>query len=129
MLVNQQKGNNASRVKFISYTGDYPNLCSGVLTLEVDGVQYKFGHNYDNCHLNDKSQWVFTDEDSNKPNFEKFWSSGGCVTRDEDWNFDVLQDEWIIDAEDLPEQFRSLAAEIDHVFNQNVPYGCCGGCV
>lgn len=129
MLVNQQKGNNTSRVKFISYTGDYPNLCSGVLTLEIDGVQYKFGHNYDNYHLNDESQRVFTDEDPNKPNFEKFWSSGGCVTSDEDWNFDVLQDEWIIDAEDLPEQFRSLAAEIDHVFNQNVPQGCCGGCV
>ena len=24
-------------VKFINYTGGYPNLCSGQLTLEVDG--------------------------------------------------------------------------------------------
>ena len=39
MLVNKK---NKSRVKFISYTGEYPNLCSGVLTLEIDGKEYKF---------------------------------------------------------------------------------------
>lgn len=33
-----------SRVKFIDYTGRYPNLCSGVLTLEIDGKIYKFGY-------------------------------------------------------------------------------------
>ena len=37
MLVNK-KNSNTSRVKFISYTGEYPNLCSGVLTLEIDEV-------------------------------------------------------------------------------------------
>lgn len=31
-------------MRFISYTGDYPNLCSGVLTLEIDGKEYNFDH-------------------------------------------------------------------------------------
>ena len=29
-------------VKFVSYTGEYPILCSGKLTLEIDGVIYTF---------------------------------------------------------------------------------------
>ena len=33
MLINSNKEN----VKFISYTGKYPNLCCGDLTLEIDG--------------------------------------------------------------------------------------------
>ena len=46
-------------IKFISYTGKWPNLCSGVLTVEIDGKEYKFGHestDYDwknNCYKND----------------------------------------------------------------------------
>ena len=45
-------------IKFISYTGKYPNLCSGVFTVEIDGKEYKFGHesaDYDwknNCYKN-----------------------------------------------------------------------------
>lgn len=31
-----------SRVKFIDYTGRYTNLCSGVLTLEIDGKIWMF---------------------------------------------------------------------------------------
>lgn len=118
MLVNKPKEVSTSRVKFISYTGKYPCLCSGVLTLEIDGKKYKFGHDF------------FTkEEESDKPNFDSFWSSGGSVTHDDDWNFDVDSGEWEIDVEEIPEQFRELAAEIDEVFNENVPYGCCGGCI
>lgn len=35
MLVNSEIRETA-HVKFISYTGKFPNLCSGVLTLEID---------------------------------------------------------------------------------------------
>ena len=131
MLVNNKNKEATEHVKFIEYTGEYPNLCSGVLTLEIDGVQYKFGHEYSNRHWHeDVNDWVQEDEDPNNPNFESFWSSGGCVTGGSpDWNFEVHQGEWKIDVEDLPEQFRKYASEIDTVFNTNVRWGCCGGCI
>ena len=34
-----------------------------------------------------------------------------------------------IDADEIPEEFRKYAAEIDRVFNDNVPFGCCGCCI
>ena len=128
MLVNKPK---SGRVKFVSYTGEYPCLCNGVLTLEIDGKAYKFGHNYrDYCHYDEKAKkWVFTDGDPEHPNFDSFWISGGDVVCGENYNYDILSGEWKIDAEDLPEQFRNLASEIDEVFNDNVPFGCCGGCI
>jgi len=131
MLINKPTGDvNTSRVKFISYTGEYPNLCSGVLTLEIDGKQYKFGHDYRYGHYDAKTKkYVQTDEDHMNPNFESFWSSGGCVTHNKDWEFDIEHGEWVIDMEQLPKQFWDVAAEIDEVFNENVPQGCCGGCI
>ena len=125
MLVNKNNKSETSRVKFISYTGKYPNLCSGVLTLEINGKEYKFGHNYSSYHIDDKGVGRFTDEDQKHPNFDQFWSSGGCITS----NWGVESGEWIIDVEELPEQFKELADEIDKVFNENVEYGCCGGCI
>lgn len=36
MLINRNN-NETKHVNFVSYTGSWPNLCSGVLTLEIDG--------------------------------------------------------------------------------------------
>lgn len=112
MLINKNY-DTKSHVKFINYTGRYPSLCMGILTLEIDGIEYTFGDSWKNP----------------KPDFNKFWCSGGSVTADEDWDFNVKQDEWTIDVNDLPEQFRKYATEIDEVFNDNVEWGCCGGCI
>ena len=30
------------RVEFVSYSGEYPNLCDGVLVLKANGVEYTF---------------------------------------------------------------------------------------
>ena len=48
-------------IKFISYTGEYPCLCMGVLTLEIDGDIIKFGNRY----LNENRD------------YPTFWESGG----------------------------------------------------
>lgn len=108
MLVNQN--NNDIHVKFVSYTGEYPNLCSGVLTLEIDGVEYTFGYGYNRP----------------QPDFKSFWSSGGGIINNYESTY---SEEWQIDVNDLPEQFRKYAQEIDRVFNENVEWGCCGGCI
>lgn len=112
MLINKNCDMN-SHVRFVNYTGKYPNLCNGVLTLEIDGIEYTFGSFYK----------------KSKPDFDSFWRSGGKVIADEDWDFDIKCDEWEIDVGELPEQFRKYAQEIDEVFNDNVEFGCCGGCI
>lgn len=121
MLVNRKLIPN-EHVQFVKYTGGFPNLCSGMLILRIDGVEYKFGH--DDCTYNFKTR-TYDGEDPNNPNFPKFWRSGGYI----DGDYRVYKGEWEIDVEKIPEQFRKYAKEIDEVFNDNVDYGCCGGCV
>lgn len=128
MLISNYNKSNGNRVRFISYTGRYPNLCSGVLTLEIDGKEYKFGHDYSYYHYDANGNGRFTDEAPDNPNFEKFWSSGGRIAGGME-DLYAVEGEWHIDADDLPEQFRDIADEIDEVFNNNVPWGCCGGCI
>lgn len=105
MLINNEKAKITSHVKFVSYTGKYPNLCSGTLTLEIDGEQIEFG--YDSA-------------------YPIFWSSGGST----DWHTDsIWTGDWRINVEEIPEPYRKYAVEIDYVFNANVEPGCCGGCI
>ena len=109
-------GNLKGCVEFISYTGKYPNLCSGVLTLKIDNEVVKFGHELKNYN------WEI--DKYNDSNYDKFWVSGGGIR-----NWCPYQNEWVINVEDIPEKYHKYATEIDYVFNENVPHGCCGGCV
>jgi hypothetical protein len=88
------------RVKFINYTGAYPNLCSGILTLEIDGKVVDF------------------------PKY--CMHSGGCVGFDNDYNEYVEYGDWSVD---IPEEYLEYEEEILQVVNNNVPQGCCGGCI
>lgn len=112
MLVNSSKYESET-VKFVSYTGRYPNLCSGVLTLLIEGKEVRFGHNY-----------MIYDSWKTDGNYDAFWSSGGGL----DSNYCAYKGEWEIDVEKLPEEYKKYATEIDEIFNSEVPYGCCGGC-
>lgn len=102
-------------VKFVLYDGEYPNLCTGTLVLNINGIDYSFGFT--------------TVPGMSKCDFPMFWHSGGSASFDDDGNANVTSGRWQIDSLDLPKQFREYADEIDEVFNDNVPYGCCGGCI
>lgn len=114
MVINGEKAL-TDVVRFVSYTGRYPNLCSGLLTLEIEGKEYTFGHDYNTNTAGD---------------YEKFWSSGGsCGFRNNYQDSYINGGDWCIDADELPEEFRKYVYEIDEVFNSNVSQGCCGGCL
>lgn len=120
MLINYSN-NETNHVEFVSYSGRYPNLCRGVLVLRINGLEYGFGHEVGSY---DWKRHKFKDH-----NCEPFWHSGGGIQADKDWNFDVRHGEWEINVDEIPEDFRKYATEIDRVFNDNVPFGCCGGCI
>lgn len=89
--------------------------------LKIDGIEYCFGH--------EVGSYDFKVNKYKDNNSDSFWHNSGCVLADENWNFDVYQGEWEIDINEIPEQLRKYAIEIDKVFNNNVPFGCCGGCI
>ena len=87
-------------IEFVSYTGKYPYLCAGALTLKIDGETVTFGGHHGK--------------------YRRFWMSGG--------NADAPAP-WIIDKNYLPPKYQKYADEIATVFNANVEYGCCGTCL
>lgn len=106
-------------VKFISYTGKYPNLCNGVLTLEIDGEEVRFGHDYS----------IFESWRTDG-NYDSFWISGGDCGFYGFYKETYVNDgEWEINVDMLPDKYKKYADEIADTFNSNVKYGCCGGCL
>ena len=87
-------------VKFISYDGKYPCLCMGTLKIEVEGKVYTLGH----C-----------------------LRTGGHVWFDDEWCEHVEEGRWSVC--DLPDELEKYEKEIEEVVNENVSWGCCGGCV
>lgn len=86
----------------IWYKGKYPNLCSGELIININGIP-----------------WVFPDY---------CLVSGGSVSFDEDWQEEVTRGDWSIGEwpENFPEEWKSVVLE---KINNEIPHGCCGGCV
>lgn len=99
----------SKRVKFVSYNGKWPCLCTGTLILKIDDELVRFG-------MQEK--------------YPSFWSSGGeCGFMGDYTDAYINEGEWIINTEDLPDKYKKYVTEIDIVFNENVPHGCCGGCL
>ena len=89
-------------IKLISYDGEWPNLCSGTLIVEVDG-----------------KEWTF-------PKY--CMSSGGSVWFDKGWSEHVEDGPWGIS--DWPDGFPEKAKEKTiNLVNEEIHWGCCGGCV
>lgn len=87
-------------VEFVSYDGKYPNLCSGTLVLKIDGTVVEF------------------------PQF--CMQTGGGVWFDDDWCEQVDYGPWSVC---VPAEYAHLKEEIEDCVNENVDWGCCGGCV
>lgn len=108
-------------IKFIDYTGQFPNLCHGVLTLEINGSRYKFGH--------EPGAFDFHTMKYKDNNFIQFWYSGGCVNFDDVDNPYIETGSWKIDKDCLPEILKPYAEELTKILNENMKHGCCGGCI
>lgn len=104
-----------SHVEFVSYTGSYPNLCNGILTLKINEKTVVFGHDPSSYDFNTST---YTDGHENR-----FWHSGGQCNRR-----GIEEGEWEIWEDELPEKYRKYIVEIDYIINTNIPFGCCGGC-
>jgi len=86
----------------IEYNGKYPNLCSGNLTVTIDG-----------------KEWIFPDY---------CLLSGGSVWFDENWSDHVSSGPWEID--EWPEGFpEELKEDVLCSINNEIAWGCCGGCI
>ena len=86
----------------IKYNGESPNLCSGTLLVRVDGKKWEF------------------------PAY--CLSSGGCVSFDDEWNEDVTEGPW--DVTDWPVGFPDeIKQKVVDKLNDEIEWGCCGGCV
>lgn len=95
-------------IKFVSYTGSYPNLCSGTLVLNINGEDMTFGYT---------------------GQYSKFWQSGGYVDVDSE-TVECGPWELVYDPElCLPKFLVPYADELIRVFNEHVDCGCCGGCL
>lgn len=85
--------------------------------MRVDGVEEYFSNRY-------------YGEDREPHKHTSFWGSGGgCGFNDDYTDSYVDKAPWIIRKDSLPEHLKPFADEISELFNDNVPYGCCGGCL
>jgi len=87
-------------IEFVSYSGQYPTLCFGTLILRVHGSEVIMG---------------------------RCLSSGGSVSFDENWDEEITEGPWSVDS--WPSFFdEDMKKEALEVINDNIPWGCCGGC-
>ena len=89
-----------AEVKFVSYDGHYPCLCSGTLILQINGKKIKF------------------------PSYCMI--SGGGSGWDSNGTEYVESGDWSINFDEIPE-LEKYKKEILECINANVPHGCCGG--
>ena len=86
----------------IMYDGKFPNLCRGNLLVTVNGVRWHFG--------------------------SYCLASGGDVWFTKDWEERIEYGPWNV--EEWPEDFpEELKREVLERINEEITWGCCGGCV
>lgn len=118
MLSNYHNTYEAEHVKFVSYSGKYPNYCSGNLILNIDGkdVEFGFRNKFGNTEVGSLYPGNSSNSEENMKNAipDKFWIA--------------TNSEWEVDYEMIPDEYKKYAYEIDKVFCENIHCGHCGGC-
>ena len=89
-------------VEFVSYDGEYPNLCSGELKILVNKKEYILNNVLLSC---------------------------GNVWLDNNCDEHVETGFWTVNTFYIPEELKQYIGEIELVVNENVEHGCCGGCI
>lgn len=91
-----------ANVEFIKYDGRWPYLCKGILSIKVNGKPYYL---------------------------KNVLLSGGCIITDDDGISKYPeQREWSVLLDSYPE-LKPYEQEITDCVNENVEFGCCGGCI
>ena len=91
------------KIQFISYSGDYPNLCSGEIAFRIDDAEFNVKY----CMI-----------------------SGGKCYIDFDGSEIVEHGKWKLDRDRFKSfmNFEEIS-ELERQVNIEVPHGCCGGCL
>ena len=86
----------------IQYDGKYPCLCMGRLIVWINGKEWDFGKDV----LVSGGEVIYDDEE--------------YITTTGEWS--IPDDSW---PEGFPEEYKK---QVLSVVNEEIPYGCCGGC-
>ena len=127
-------------IEFVSYDGKFPNLCEGLLVVRIDGRLYAFSPYYDSMYRSFWNRFNRTEaleDDSITKVFGFYLKSGGYIDWGEDGeNPKIVKGKWIIDDKAMKlengERFilsGEQKSELEKVINQNIEFGCCGGCI
>lgn len=111
------------KVKFVSYDGAYPNLCSGTLVMAINikkcqYIEYKFGVEKNSLPI----FWTSTGGIAHSDDYSDMWAIGG------DWALDIDEN----NLKDYPEEIRDIEIfkKMVELMNDNiVEKPCCGGCI
>lgn len=81
------------------YSGCFPNLCQGTLTLDVDGEIYALK--------------------------DVLWSGGTVFW----YKSVVSHGKWKVNRNKLPHELLPKVKDIEDAVNDSIEWGCCGGCL
>lgn len=114
-------------IEFVSYDGEYPNLCRGTLIIRLKEYVEDFS-----C---DEAEDFDSSIEEKHVEFKEYRldnvleSGGGCGFRNDYSDDYCYQGEWDIDEYYLPDELKPFKEEIKKIVNKNVTWGCCGGCL
>ena len=91
-------------VKIVSYSGCYPNYCSGILVVDVDGKTYEF------------EQFAVRSE--------------GSVWFDNSWTEHIDYGPLKVADDKFPDGFpEECKSKLNELLSTELEHGCCGGCI